>query len=118
MKYKPITDLTDDEVRQIVTEIIKPIKISRIVRRKRAKEIEVSVKTDWSYTDDYGRKRIYTTTEYVTLKDPFCTDGGIEIDKNTYDFDSAKHNFMFKQFCLAKGVCHLLKDNPYLEANK
>ena len=116
MKYRPITDLTDDEVKQIVDEIFKPKRIFKITRRKRAKEIEVSIKTDWCFYDDDGKKKVYEDTEYVTLKDPFLTNGGIETDKNTYDFDSAKHDFMFKQFCLAKGVCCLLKDNPYMEA--
>lgn len=116
MKYRPITDLSDNEVKQIVTEIFEPKKISKIIRRKRAKEIEVSIKTDWSFYDDDGKEKIYEDTEYVTLKDPFCVDGGIETDKNTYDFDSGKHSFLFKQFCLAKGVCYFLKNNPYLEA--
>jgi len=114
MQYQKITDLTDDEVRFIINEIYRPEKITRIIRKKRKEEVIVRVKTRWHTTDDDGKDVYYLDTEELTLKDPFRNRIGLEYDQSTYSFSFDKDQEKFKQFCLAKGICYLLKDNPYM----
>lgn len=104
MKYRPITDLTDDEVKQIVNEIYEPDSFIKIVRKTDYDEILVIV------CDSDGWR------EHIHLRDPFKHGYGFQYDNCTYDYDYDEHEKMFEQFCIAKGVCHLLKNNPYLEA--
>lgn len=118
MKYKPITDLTDREVRRIIKDVVDPEKIGEIVRRKEEQEIEVAVKTGsfYSYKDSNGRRKTELATNYVILKDPFSSDEDEGISfKDRYDPFTLKQYYQYMQFCFAKGVCGLLKDNPYLE---
>ena len=114
MKYRKITELTDDEIKFIVDKICKPEKICRIIRYKRKQEVVVKIKTEWHSEDENGKDEITYDTEYVTLTDPFIKDG-YEPDSNTYDFRYWDNQNEFKKFCLAKGVCEYLKDNEYLE---
>lgn len=104
MKYRPITDLTDEEIKFIVNEIYEPDSFIKIVRKADYDEVLVIV----SDSDGYR--------EHIHLRDPFKSGYGFQLDNNTYDFDRDEHEKKFEQFCLAKGVCCWLKDNPYLEA--
>ena len=105
MKYRKLTDLTNDEVRTIVTDIFHPKAIKNIKRHKRENYISFVITTEW-YTDE---KEEETTTiddeiefdENGFLNEPFQMDGD--------DF------FKLKQFLLAKGCSQYLLDNPYLK---
>ena len=114
MQYRKITDLTDDEIEFIVFEIYKPEKITRIIRKPRKEEVVVKVKTQWHYTDDNGKDVYYLDTEELILRDPFKNHDGFEYDHNTYSFNAYEEQEKFKKYCLAKGVCYLLKNNIYL----
>lgn len=117
MKYRKITELTDDEIKFIVNEIYKPEKITRIIRLKREDIVRVRVKTRWHTTDDDGKDIYYLDSEELTFRDPFRYRNAFESDSNAYGFCYCDNYEKYKKYCLAKGVCYLLKDNPYLEVN-
>lgn len=115
MEYKNITDLNDIEIMFIVNEVYKPEKITKIIRKIKKKEVIVTVKTQWHTTDDNGKDIYYLDSETLTLRDPFATEDGFGYDPNTYSFNSSEEQEKFKKYCLAKGVCYLLQNNPYLK---
>lgn len=110
LKYKNITELTDDEIREIVTDLFSPIKITAIRRNKKQSYISCSIYTEWEC--DEGTTVI---RDSLILSDPFeystsIMVDGISVHKEDYD--------KFKRFCLAKGVCIYLKDNEYIRKRR
>jgi hypothetical protein len=105
-KYRPITDLTDDEIRFIVTEIFNPLEISDIRRDEDAHCVSVTIKTEW--TDD---ESVYTIDDDVDLYEPNYGPCRIRAD---FGIDSSDI-LALNQFCLARGCHPLLENNPYLE---
>lgn len=101
LKYRKLTDLTDEEIKFAINDIIHPESIGEIERDYQRDQIDVDITTDWG---EDGEPELITDT--ISLEhDRICLDW---IDHNNPDF-------RWKQFLLAKGCNRLLKDNPYLE---
>ena len=109
-KYREFLSLTDDEIRQIVTDLFSPKKITCIKHLKRFNEITCKIYTEWE--GDPGEDP-YLLCDELTLREPFSWTP-ISVDFSLNAEDVAK----YKKFCLAKGICPWLKDNPYLEETK
>lgn len=107
--YRPITDLTDEEVTYIVNELLAPQSITEINRTTILNEPSIEV----TYTVLYGDEHeTFEAPESVTLQDPFDNDGeGIASNDDTIPWETQVE---FQKYCLAKGVCILLKKNKYL----
>ena len=101
MKYRPITDLSDDEVREAFTKFM-GFATDRILEIKRV-ETPIS-QVNLKVALEENEKDILWTC----IRDPFEFYPICNGDK--------KKRYQYFQWCLAKGVCCWLKDNPYLEA--
>lgn len=112
MKYREFLSLTDDEIRQIVTDIFHPKKITCIKRNKTLQEITCKIYTEWGDPND--EKGVITIADTLTLSDPFSDLEPILVDFSIQSEDKER----YKQFCFAKGITPWLKDNPYLEDEK
>lgn len=109
MKFREFLDLTDEEIRFILTEIFHPARIENIQRDMEWNEFTVDMTTDgW----DDGEGGEFEITDEITLKLPGTDSCGLQVDFLLNKEDSLK----WKQFLLAKGCNYLLKDNPYLVA--
>lgn len=102
MKYREFLDLTDDEIRQIVTDIFHLVKIENIKRYKKWNNFTVDITTD-GWGDGEGGTMEITDNIELTMDD-------ISVDFHVEPEDKGK----WQQFLLAKGCNKLLKDNPYL----
>lgn len=97
MKYRPITDLSDEEIKEACSfNDIEENKILDIKRYPEAipEQVNILVK---NYFGDF----------WTAIRDPF---------DSCHYFEDKKKRYQYYQWCLAKGVCCWLKDNPYLEA--
>ena len=103
MKYREFLDLTDDEIRQIVTDIFHPVKIENIKRYKKWNNFTADITTD-GWGDGEGGTMEITDNIELTMDD-------ISVDFHVEPEDKWK----WQQFLLAKGCNKLLKDNPYLD---
>ena len=101
-RFRLITDLQDEEIRQVIKDLFNPIKIKEIDRWYTYQEVDVSFVWDWD-----GEK----ITDTVKLTVPTIDNCGIDADFSVNPDDCDKYN----KFLLAKGVNPLLQDNPYLE---
>lgn len=101
MKYRPITDLTDDEVKEAYFNFC-GFKDDEILELKRvdAPIEQVNIRVALS-----GEK---AASIWTCIRDPFACQTYCSYDKET--------RRRYYQWCIAKGVCCWLKDNPYLEA--
>ncbi len=111
---KRFTDLTDEEVRQIVTDMFSPKKITNIKRSKRRDEITCTIYTEWA-SYEAGREVIDTIADEIELRNPFdYGKDAIWAQFNVVDEDYTK----LKQFCFAKGIygaaIKWLLNNPYM----
>ena len=112
---KKITDLTDAEITQIITDLFSPKEIKGIRRNKKKGTISCSITTEWGEGSDVAE-----IEDTLTLRNPF--DYGlydaIDFDDGSFPTDE-EDVFKFKQFCFAKGVQpeYLTKNNPYLKRN-
>lgn len=107
LKYREFLDLTDEEIKFILTEIFNPVKIGSIERDKEWNEIAVEMTTGgW----DDGEGGEFEIEDTITLKMPSIHSCGLEVDFSLTKEDKLK----WKQFILAKGCDYLLKDNPYI----
>lgn len=114
MKRRAFTDLTDDEVREIVTDLFEPKKITCIKRRKRDEEITCRIYTEWGNDDDDDG--VFLARDDLTLKNPFLYGArSVSVDFSTDWSDVEK----LRKFCWAKGVTAGMpdysKENPYAE---
>ena len=103
MKYREFLDLTDDEIRKIVTDIFHPVKIENIKRYKKWNNFTIDITTD-GWGDGEGGTMEITDNIELTMDD-------ISVDFHVEPEDKWK----WQQFLLAKGCNKLLKDNPYLD---
>lgn len=109
VEQRKFTDLTKDEVRQIVQDIFEPKRITNIKVSKTYDEITCNIYTEWG--DDAE-----LVCDELTLKNPF--DYGE--DAIIVDFQVNRDDYMkLKQFCYAKGIYGVaiewMFDNPYIE---
>ena len=108
LKYRKFLDLTDDEIKFILTDIFHPVKIENINRSAAWDEITADITTD-GWDDFNGGSR--QMTDEITLSIPQTNNCGIQVNFSLDKEDILK----WKQFLLAKGCNYLLKDNPYLD---
>lgn len=101
LKYRKLTDLTDEEIKFAINDIIHPESIGEIVRDYQWDTIDVEVVTDWGEDEE---KHLLTDT--ITL---------LHNQLSVPWYDHGNDNYKWRQFLLAKGCNELLKDNPYLE---
>ena len=101
LQYRKLTDLTDEEIKFAINDIIHPVKIGEIKRDYKWDTIDVDVTTNWG---EAGNEDLITDT--ITL----------HYDKLSVPcYDHGNDNYKWRQFLLAKGCNELLKDNSYLE---
>lgn len=109
-------DLTDDEIRQVVTDIFSTKKITCIKRSKKWDEITCKIYTEWETTDDDGNTIDELIPDELTLKNPF--DYGEKAIYVQFQVKQADYKTL-KQFCFAKGIygksIEWLINNPYIE---
>ena len=101
LKYRKLTDLTDEEIKFAINDILHPVSIGEIKRDYKWDTIDVDVTTDWG---EDGETELITDT--ISLEHD-------QIHLNWIDYNNP--DFRWRQFLLAKGCNRLLKDNPYLE---
>lgn len=101
LKYRKLTDLSDEEIKYALNDILHPRSIENIERDEELNCIFVDVETDWGVEGehDYIIDTITLSNEMISV--PW--------------FDTGRDNYKWQQFLLAKGCNELLKDNPYLE---
>ena len=106
-KSRKITDLSTEEIRQIVTDIFLPLKVTHIKKHIREGTVTCKIHTKWTDTEN-----TFIHADDVTLRNPFIYgEKAIELPFTLGNYDY----WMFKQFCFAKGICPWLDNNPYLE---
>lgn len=101
LKYRKLTDLTDEEIKFAINDILHPVSIGEIKRDYKWDTIDVDVTTDWG---EDGKEDLITDT--ITLK---CNRLIVPW------YDHGNDDYKWRQFLLAKGCNGLIKDNPYLE---
>jgi len=104
MKYKPITDMTDQEIEFLWKDIFQINKIISIERNIEENEIEVSFETTWGDgTDD---------DPYFEMEDTITmySDGFSNVDFSINEEDKLK----YRQYMIAKGYSMYWKNNPYV----
>ena len=102
--------LTDEEVKYILTDLFHPIKIENIFRSEDFNEIYADITTDgWESFNDDGNK-----VENVLIDTVILRPNSLYVDFSIYDSDLLK----YKQWLFSRGVCDLLRDNPYLKEIK
>ena len=117
MRYREFNSLTDDEVRQIVTDLFSPEKITCITHHKRDEKISCKIYCKWYSKNEAGETEVMVSPSEVILRNPFIKHSyAIEADFTINSDDNRK----LKQFCFAKGIVptEWVEDNPYLEVEK
>ena len=102
MEYRRFLDLTDNEIKDVITDIFRPTKIGYIERNKEWNEIEVEITTEWEV--DEGEDN-FEITEPITLR---YTSDWIECNFSISHEDYIK----WIKFLHSKGI------NPYYEKLK
>lgn len=111
---KTFLSLNNEEVKQIVTDMFSPKKITCIKRSKKYDEITCRIYTEWETTDDDGNEVIELIPDDIELRNPF--------DYGEYaihaQFQITTDDYIkLKQFCFAKGIygksIEWLLNNPY-----
>lgn len=108
-------ELTDDDVRRVVTDMFEPDKITNIRRNKKQDTVSCNIYTTW------GSEEPIQIMDKLTLRNPFgyCLGDCIDFDDGNFPVRGTDLKIL-QQFCYAKGIRpeYLVKDNPYLEENK
>lgn len=113
MEYREFLSLTDEEVKQIVTDIFAAKKVMNIKRSKKWDEITCKIYTEWETTDDDGKEVIELIPDELTMCDPFkYNEEALHVN---FQLKSSDY-IQLKQFCIAKGILpDWVKDNPYMK---
>lgn len=105
-KYREFMSLTNDEIKVIINDMFKPVKIGKITKDKHCEEIRVEIVTKWYSKNDKGETEEELITDEITL---------FEYDI-VADFEIFENDIkLYKQYLFAKGINELYKDNPYLK---
>ena len=107
MQHRTFLSLTNEEIKQILTDIFMPSVIADIERDAEKEEIHCRVFLEWTTKDNY-----HSGIEKVILRDPFLRSG--EAIQTEYPIDE-QDIFLYEKFCMAKGINPWLEDNPYLD---
>lgn len=104
MKYKLITEMTDQEIEFLWKDIFNINKITNIRRNKKDNEIEVSFETTWG---DGTEEDPYTNIEdtVIMYSDSF--------DEPNFSVNS-EDRLKYKQYMIAKGYSKYWKNNKYI----
>lgn len=104
MKWRKITDLTDEEVKELVFDIleVKKENTNNIERDEDSQEITVDITTTW----DGGDEPDFDITDNITLY--------------LYDIDVPfgnpnEYTLEYKKWLFAHGVCSLAYNNKFLK---
>ena len=84
LKYRKLTDLTDEEIKFVINDILHPESIGEIVRDYQRDQIDVDITTDWG---EDGETELITDT--------------ISLEYNQIHLDWIDHNnpdFWWRQF--------------------
>ena len=99
MEYREFLSLTDEEVKQIVTDIFVAKKVTNIKRSKKWDEITCKIYTEWETTDDNGKEVVELIPDELHVQ--------FQLKSSDY--------IQLKQFCIAKGILpDWVKNNPYI----
>ena len=111
-KYREFTSLTDEEIEYILTYLFHPIKIENIQRNEFFNEIYVNITTGgWSTGkyDENGHEILEEIEDAIILRpEQIIADFSIEPEEE----------ILYKKYLFSKGICKLLKDNPFLDDKK
>ena len=107
MKYKPITDITDEEIERLWKDIFKINKITFIERNLEENEIEVRFETIWG---DGTEEEPYEEIEDTVI---MYSDGFDEPE--FWILDILEKHFLYKQYMMANGYSRYWKNNPYID---
>ena len=103
IQFREFLDLTDDEIRFILSDIFCPVKIENIKRCPKWNLITAEITTSgW----DDGSGDTFDITDEVELSLQ-----GINVNFSLDSDDILKYN----QFLIAKGCDYRLKNNPYMD---
>jgi len=113
MKYREFLTLTDEEVKQLATDMFGAKRVTCVKRSKKWDEITCKVYTEWEGDKEVGEDDFVVTDE-ITFRDPFKYGGNAILGGNMpiqgNDFK------ILKQFCVAKGIYpEWYKNNPYMQ---
>ena len=112
MEYREFLSLTNEEVKQIVTDIFAAKKVTNIKHSKKWDEITCKIYTEWETTDDNGKEVVDLIPDELTLCDPFKY--GEDALHVQFQLKSSDY-IQLKQFCIAKGILpDWVKNNPYI----
>lgn len=110
-------ELTDEDIRRIVTDIFSPKRITGIRRHKREDYISCNIYTEWSSTDENGVVETTTCCDEVELRNPF--EYGSDAIRSG-DFPLQWQDYIqLKQFCFAHGLMpDWIRKNPYTKSSE
>jgi hypothetical protein len=100
LKYRKLVDLTDEEVRFILTDIFEAIKVDDIHR-----DMDFNTITAQMTTGGWGSENEEITDTVEMSEDDISVDFGIP----------EEDLFKWQQFLLAKGCDRRLLHNPYMQ---
>ena len=108
------SDLTEEEVREIVQDIFKPEKITCVRKYKKDDEIQCKIYTRWGGGEQDPEEVV--VQDELTMRNPFVYGiHSIDVDFSI-DYDDVQK---LKKYCFAKGITFglddYLHDNPYLK---
>lgn len=105
MKYKPITDITDQEIEQLWKDIFQINKITFVKRKVDREEVIVGFETTWGMGTE--EDPCFDVEDEVTMwSDTFYPPD--------FQIEEEKVFYQYKQFMIAKGYSEYWKDNPYV----
>lgn len=102
MKYKPITEMTDEEIEFLWKDIFDVNRITNIERNIDNNEIEVSFETTWG-----DKKEQFDVEDTITMYSD-------DFEQPNFSIDS-EDVLKYKQYMIAKGYSMYWKDNKYAD---
>jgi hypothetical protein len=105
MAWRKLTDLTDDEVKELLLAILDVEKSNtkNIVRDTKGQLITADITTEWEGGENEPPIKI--TDEIELYIDDFRVDFGAD----------GEDQLRYQQWLLAHNVCYLAFDNPYIK---
>ncbi len=106
MDFRPITDLADDEIQEVVRIIEgEKAKILNISRDKERDSITLVISNIWGEKGE----------ELEEIADNYVMDYDELTCNEVYDHKAAENKWKYQQWLLAKGCNLRLKDNPFFK---
>lgn len=104
MDFKPMSEITEDELKMIIERIlgVDLVEIKSIDKDFEENELIVTILSKWQYIDDCGKEQFINAEEEIIFGSDDIKIDGIDC------------NYEYQQYTVAKGYSKLWKDNPYL----